>query len=78
MENFRGLNCYIKDDCYQLTNIKELTSQLLGKTIFSKIDLIKDYHQIPVFAIYIPKTEVANPFGHFKFLHIPFGLANTA
>ena len=57
---------------------KTIASQLSGKTIFSKIDLIKGYHQIPVRAMDIPKTAVITPFGLFEFLRTPFGLANAA
>ena len=76
--DFRCLNGRIKADCYPVSHIQDFASQLSGKTIFSKIDLIKGYHQIPVWAMDIPKTAVITPLGLFEFLHTPFGLANAA
>lgn len=76
--DFRRLNGRIKTDCYPVPHIQDFASQLSGKTIFSKIDLIKGYHQIPVRAMDIPKTAVITPFGLFEFLRTPFGLANAA
>ena len=42
-----------------------------GCTVFSKIDLVKAYHQIP-------KTAIAMPFGLFEFIFMAFGLRNAA
>jgi hypothetical protein len=58
--------------------MQDLSNGLHSCTIFSKIDLVKGYHQIPVAAEDIPKTAILTPFGLFECLFTPFGLSNAA
>ena len=44
-------------------NITDLMARLVGCTIFSKLDLCKGFHQIPVRLRDLPKTAVITPFG---------------
>ena len=74
----RALNAATIPDRYPIPHIQDFTSQLSGCTVFSKIDLVRAYHQIPVHLDNVPKTAVIAPFGLFEFVRMPFGLRNAA
>ena len=76
--DYRRLNNSTTHDRYPVPRLQDFASQLEGKRIFSKIDLVRGYNQIPVAPDDIPKTAVITPFGLFEFLRMPFGLKNAA
>ena len=75
--DFRRLNMVTVADSYPLPNMLDFASKAAGCTIFSKIDLRKGYHQIPVHPADIQKTAITTPFGSFEYLRMPFGLMNA-
>ena len=76
--NYRCLNTITIDDRYPLPHIQDFNGKLCGMTIFSVIDLVRGFHQIPMATENIPKTAIITPFGLFEFLRMPFGLKNAA
>ena len=76
--DYRRLNASTEDDRYPLPHIQAFNSHLAGCTVFSKIDLLRGYHQIPMAQTSIAKTAVITPFGPWEFLRMPFGLKNAA
>jgi hypothetical protein len=60
------LNLVTTPDKYPLPNMQDLSNGLHSCTVFSKIDLVKGYHQIPVATQNIPKTAIITPFGLFE------------
>ena len=76
--NFQHLNNATVDDRYPLPYIQDFNCSLAGKSIFSKVDLVCRYHEIPVASADIPKMAVITPFGLWEFLRMPFGLKNAA
>ena len=76
--DYRALNGITVPDRYPIPHLQDFTSQLHGCTCFSKIDLVKAFHQIPLHESDIPKTAVITPFGLFEFVRMSFGLRNAA
>ena len=65
--DYRRLNEMTIDDKYTLPHIQDFNRHLEGATIFSKIDLQRGYHQVPVHPDHIPETAICTPFGLFEY-----------
>ncbi|GFU77046.1 hypothetical protein TNCV_3729121 [Trichonephila clavipes] len=57
--------------------LNDFAHALHGKRIFSKIDIFKAFHQIPIAECDIPKTAVTTPWGLYEYTHLCFGLVNA-
>ena len=75
--DFRRLNLQTEPDKYSVPNIADLAAKLHGARVFSKLDLRKGYHQVPVNPSDVQKTAICTPFGLFEFIRMPFGLKNA-
>ena len=76
--DYRLLNEITRPDKYPLPRINDILDGVVGSKIFTKLDLRKAYHQIPIHPEDIPKTAVATPFGLYEYVKMPFGLRNAS
>ena len=76
--DFRALNNITTPDRYPIPHLQDFAYKLEGCTLFSSIDLVKAFHQIPMAEEDVHKTAIRTPFGLFEFLRMPFGLRNAA
>lgn len=76
--DYRRLNSITKPDRYPIPRIQDFTYGLAGKTVFSKIDVNRAFHNIAINPSDIEKTAIITPFGLFEFPRMTFGLCNAA
>lgn len=75
--DFRRVNAVTEPDKFPVPYLQDFTANLHGKKLFTKLDMYKAYHQIPVAEEDIPKTAVITPFGLFEYTRMTFGLRNA-
>lgn len=75
--DYRKLNARSIPDMYPIRHIHDFTHNIAGCRIYSTIDLVKAYNQIPVCTEDIPKTAITTPFGMYEFPFMTFGLRNA-
>ena len=60
-----------------MPKVKDIFSQLNGTKCFFTLDLLAGYHHIPLDETSIPKTAFISPFGKYRYIKVPFGLAQV-
>ena len=75
--DYRSLNKMTIKNHYPLPRINDLFDQVWVENIFLKIELRSGYHQVWTRDEGIHKTIFWTRYGHYKFVVMPFGLANA-
>nr|VZH95955.1 unnamed protein product [Spirometra erinaceieuropaei] len=65
------LNNITVPDSYPVPHLQDFAGVPFSKSVFSKIDLVRAFHQIPIALEDLSKTAVITPFGLFEFLRMP-------
>ena len=60
-----------------MSRVDDLFDQLVGASVFSKLDLATGFHRLRVAEDSIEKIAFRTPDGFYEWLVIPFGLTNA-
>jgi Reverse transcriptase (RNA-dependent DNA polymerase). len=66
--DYRKLNDATMKDAYPLPHIEDFLAKLSCLTIFSKLDLVEAFYQIPMASFSITLTDITMPLGLFEFM----------
>ncbi|KAE8206287.1 hypothetical protein CF327_g7584 [Tilletia walkeri] len=75
--DYRQLNANTVADSYPLPTIDSIFNSLAGKRVYSSLDAIRGYHQLPIRDSDRWKTAFTCHRGLFQYKTIPFGLRNA-
>jgi hypothetical protein len=75
--DYRSLNEVTIKNKYSLPWIEDIFDQMKGASVFSKIDLRSEYHQLKIRESNIPKTAFRTRYGLYEYTVMSFGLTNT-
>lgn len=75
--DYRRLNAKLVKEKYPLPLIDDQLDRLGGHYYFITLDMASGFYQVPMKEEFIEKIALITPEGHFEFLRIPFGIANS-
>jgi hypothetical protein len=76
--DFRALNRIVKRDSYPLPRVEESLSALHGKKVFSSIDIVTAFWQVPLSKRSVELTAFTTPDGSYEWVRMPMGLSTAS
>jgi hypothetical protein len=74
----RNLNFAIKRHHFKIPTLKDVTSQLSGKKVFTILDEKDGYHQVQLDEESSYLCTFQTPFGRYRYTRLPFGLRSSS
>ena len=75
--NYKPINSVTRTDAFPIPSIDDIIPQLGGMKIFSSLDFLQFYHQLPLHESDIPKTAFVAEGRLWEYVRLPFGLKNA-
>src|SRR6218665_3201379 len=75
--DYRKVNNLTEPDPFPMPRIDALLVRLGGATIMTKLDMTRDYWQVPIASSDVGLTGYVTSQGHFHWRFMPFGLLNA-
>ena len=75
--DYRALNKVARKFTWPMPKVEDIFSKLNRAMYFTTLDLRIGYHHIPLVKPSIAKPAFNSPFGKFKYVKVPFGLAQA-
>lgn len=75
--DYRALNNATISNTYPIPRIDDLIDSLGKATVFTSLDLLAGYHQLPLSHTDSERSAFRTPFGTFAYRVLPFGLKNA-
>jgi len=75
--DFRKVNAVTIPDPFPLPRIEDLIDRIGQAKFLTKLDMTREYWQVPLDDDSVPVSAFVTPFGHFQWRYMPFGLRNA-
>ena len=75
--DYRALNKVTRKFTWPMPKLEDIFFKWNRATYFTTLDLYAGYHHIPFDKPLIPKMPFNSPFGKYKYIKVPFGLAQA-
>jgi transposase InsO family protein/predicted aspartyl protease len=75
--DFTELNKCVKREQLLLPSVDESLAQLAGAKVFSKLDTLNGFWQVPLVEQCKPLTTFITPYGRYQFNRMPFGISSA-